>query len=117
MVDELNELFLKERQIALLEIFVNEKLKETLLGDILSDSMSMLRQQILSDFAWADFKNYAEEIGQLKNNILSLQHLKNQLLVETKDLESEASKLRMYSNDAREDVEKLKLRLERVLDS
>ena len=77
----------------------------------------MLKQQINSDISWADFRNYAEEIAQLKNDIIALQHQKNQLLIETKDLESEASKLRMYSNDAREDIEKLKLRLARVLKS
>ena len=109
--------FRKERQIALLQRFVSEKLEETLLGDILSDSMEMLTKQLDSDFAWGDFKNYAEEIDQLKKDMISLQREKNHLLIENESLESENNKLRMYSSGAREDIEKLKLRLERVLKS
>ncbi len=117
MVDKINEMFLKDRQIYLLEQFVNGDLKETLLGDILSDSLSMLRKQLMSDFSWGDFRNYAEEIGQLKNDIIALQNAKNNLLIQVKDLESDADKFRMYSDDARKDVEQLKSRLAKVLDS
>ncbi len=105
----------KSAQIAKLHQFCFNEVKETLLADILLDSLEMLRGQLDSDFAFANFRNYAEEISQLKNNIISLQHTKNHLLIANKELESEVERLRNSAHNARKDVETLSDRLERVL--
>ena len=106
----------KARQIAHLHMFcTNGSIKDTLLADLLLDSLEMLRGQINSDFSYGNFRNYAEEISQLKNSIISLQHVKNLLLVENKELESEVERLRNSAHNARKDVEALSDRLERVL--
>jgi hypothetical protein len=107
----------KSLQITKLHQFCFNEISDTLLSDILLDSLEMLRGQVNSDFSFGNFREFATEIDQLKNSIIELQVQKNQLLIETKELEAEANKLRMHSDDAREDIEKLKLRLARVLNS
>ena len=117
MVDILEEMVLKDRQIALLERFINEKLQETLLGDILSDSKEMLKKQINSDFSWADFRNYAEEIGQLKNDIIALQDKKNHLLIAVKDLQNSVDNLQRCERRSIEKISDLIDELKSILDN
>lgn len=105
----------KSAQIAKLHQFCFHGIEETLLADILLDSLEMLRGQLDSDFAFANFRNYAEEISQLKNDIIALQHTKSELLIANKELESEVDRLRNSARNARKDVETLHDRLERVL--
>ena len=105
----------KSAQIAKLHQFCFNECKDTLLADLLLDSLEMLRGQLDSDFSYGNFRDYAEEISQLKNNIISLQHVKNLLLIENKELESEVERLRNSAHNARKDVETLSDRLERVL--
>ena len=105
----------KSLQITKLHQFCFNEIDDTLLSDILLDSLEMLRQQLDSDWGFAHFRNYAEEISQLKNEMISLQQAKNSLLIENKELEAEVERLRNSARNARKDVESLHDRLQRVL--
>lgn len=105
----------KSAQIAKLHQFCFNGIKDTLLADLLLDSLEMLRGQIGSDFSYGNFRDYAQEIEQLKNSIIELQDRKNDLTVEVKDSENEVSRLSECYRSVRKDVETMSDRLERVL--
>ena len=102
-------------QFKSLKLLIETDLQDTLLGDILSDSFQMLKLQVSSDFAWANFKNYSDKIHELENNIIALQNTQKDLQIENKELEAEGERLRNSAHKARKDVETLHDRLDRVL--
>ena len=101
----------KSAQIAKLHQFCFNECKETLLADILLDSLEMLRGQLDSDFSFANFRNYPEEIDQLKNSIIELQDQKSVLKAQVNNLENQIKILSDCSHHARKDVERLSDRL------
>jgi len=105
----------KSLQITKLHQFCFNEIADTLLSDILLDSLEMLRGQVNSDFAFGNFREFATEIDQLKNSIMELQDQKYVLKAEVNDLENEINRLSDCSHNARKDVETLSSRLDQVL--
>ncbi len=105
----------KSLQITKLHQFCFNEIADTLLSDILLDSLEMLRGQVNSDFAFGNFREFSTEIDQLKNSIIELQEQKYVLKAEVNDLESENNKLRMYADSARNDIENLQKKLANIL--
>ncbi len=105
----------KSLQITKLHQFCFNEIADTLLSDILLDSLEMLRGQVNSDFAFGNFREFSTEIDQLKNSIIELQEQKYVLKAEVNDLESENNKLRMYADSARNDFENLQKKLANIL--
>ncbi len=101
----------KSLQINKLQEFCLNEISDTLLSDILLDSLEMLRGQVNSDFSFGNFREFANEIDQLKNSIIELQDQKYVLKSEVNNLESQIKILSDCSDHARKDVERLSDRL------
>jgi len=69
-----------DQQLQSLKLLIENELKETLLGDILSDSFEMLKRQLESDVSFANFRDYdldqkfyEEKLSSVKICVQSIQ--------------------------------------------
>jgi len=105
----------KDEQLTILKNLINNQLVETLLGDILSDSLKMLEMQLNSDMSFAFFRDYDSELKKLRIELLELYDQKDSLTEKVNSLNLEIKKLTANGFYIKDDLIKIAQRLRDVV--